>query len=97
MVFFNFLNFFAILLEFSITRRAGTERTDNFYFFLFLGLFQPIWARNEAVMVYFNFLNFFAVVFEFSITRRLGTKRNDDYYFLPFSSLSNLFWLEKNT
>ena len=25
MVFFNFLNFFAILLEFSTTRRVGTE------------------------------------------------------------------------
>ena len=35
MVFFNFLNFFAIFLEFSITRRVGTERTDNFYFFFF--------------------------------------------------------------
>ena len=26
MVFFNFLNFFAIFLEFSIMRRVGTER-----------------------------------------------------------------------
>ena len=30
--FFNFLNFFAIFLEFSITHRVGTERHDNFYF-----------------------------------------------------------------
>ena len=34
-VFFNFLNFFAILLEFSITRRAGAKRNDNFYFLSF--------------------------------------------------------------
>ena len=31
----NFLNFFAIFLEFSITRRAGTKRNDNFYFLSF--------------------------------------------------------------
>ena len=43
-VFFNFLNFFAILLEFSITRRVGTERNYNFYFFLLLGIFQRILA-----------------------------------------------------
>ena len=34
-VFFSFLNFFAIFLEFSITRRAGTKRNDNFYFLPF--------------------------------------------------------------
>ena len=34
-VFFNFLNFFVIFLEFSITRQVGTERTDNFYFLSF--------------------------------------------------------------
>ena len=28
------LNFFVIFLEFSITRRVGTERNDNFYFSL---------------------------------------------------------------
>ena len=30
-----FLIFLTIFLEFSITRRVGTERTDNFYFFSF--------------------------------------------------------------
>ena len=35
MVFFNFFNFFAISLEFSISRRVGTERNDNFYFLSF--------------------------------------------------------------
>ena len=32
MVFFNFLNFFAIFLEFSMTLWVGTKRNDNFYF-----------------------------------------------------------------
>ena len=34
-IFFNFLNFFAIFYEFSITRRVGTKRNDNFYFSCF--------------------------------------------------------------
>ena len=35
MICFNFLNFVAILLKFSITRRVGTKRNDNFYFLSF--------------------------------------------------------------
>ena len=136
------MNFFAILLEFSITRPAGTERTDNFYFLsfssfsslflakwthngiffifqffcyffgifyfatgrnateryflysLFLGIFHPILAWNEAVVVVLNFLNFFTIFLEFSITRRARMKRNDNFYFLSFPSFSNLFSLE---
>ena len=32
MIFFNFLKFVAIFLEFLIRRRVGTKRNDNFYF-----------------------------------------------------------------
>ena len=35
MVFLKFLNFFAIFLEFSISRRVGTKRNDSFYIFSF--------------------------------------------------------------
>ena len=35
LVFFNFLNFFVIFLEFSVTHRVGTKRNDNFYFLSF--------------------------------------------------------------
>ena len=95
MVFFNFLNFFAIFLEFSITRRVGTERNDNFYFLSFSSfLFQPILACNEAIMVLFHLMNFFAIFLEFSFKRRVEMERNDNFYFLSFSALSNLFWLE---
>ena len=48
-VFFNFLNFFAILLEFSITRPAGTKRKDNIYFLSFSSfsnLFYFKWSHN---------------------------------------------------
>ena len=70
MVFFNFLNIFAIFLEFSLTIREGTKQNDRFYFFHFLSLFQHILARNEAVMVFFNFSNFVAIFLEFSLPRR---------------------------
>ena len=43
MVFFNFLNFFAVFLEFSITRQVGTERNDNFYFLSFLAFSKQCW------------------------------------------------------
>ena len=41
--FFNFLNFFAIFYEFSITRRVETKRNDNFYFPSFSAFFNLFW------------------------------------------------------
>ena len=35
LAFFNFLNFFAIFLEFLVMRQVGTERNYNFYFLSF--------------------------------------------------------------
>ena len=35
MRFFNFLNFFAIFLEFPIPGRVVTDQNDNFFFFSF--------------------------------------------------------------
>ena len=91
MEFFNFFNFFAFFFAFSIPRRVGTERNDNFLFSPFLSLLQPILARNGAIMVLFNFFAFF---FEFSIMRQVGTERNDNFSSPPFSSSFNLWWLE---
>ena len=84
MVFFNILNFFAILLEFSLARWEGTKRCDNFYS-LFLSIFQPIMAWNEAATVFFNLLFFWnlllpveterngAIIFIFSLSQRFPT------------------------
>ena len=74
-------------MEFSITRRVGAERNDNFYFLPFTSIFHPILALNEAIMVFFNFLNYFAIFLEFSILRRVRAKRNENFYFPPFSSV----------
>ena len=43
MVFFNFLNFVAIFLKVSITRRVRTKRNDNFYFLSFLTYSKLFW------------------------------------------------------
>ena len=43
-VFFNFLNFFAIFFELSVTGRVETKRNDNFYFLSFSPVFQQILA-----------------------------------------------------
>ena len=77
MIFFNFLNFFAISLEFSITRPAGTERNDNFIFSLshhFPGYFS-----------FFNFICYFFGIFYFA-TCRNATER----YFL-YSLILGIF------
>ena len=94
MVFFNFLNFFAIFLEFCITRHVGAER--KFLFSLFLGLFQPILASKEAIIVFFWFFEFFCYSFGISITGQEGTKRNDNFYFPSFSAFPAYFGLKRS-
>ena len=95
MVFFNFFNFYAIFLEFSITGREETPRNDFLPFLSFVAFSQPILARNEAMMVFSKFLNFFAIFLELSITGRVETQRNDFFYLLSFAGFPNLFWLVK--
>ena len=100
MVIFHFLNFFAIFLEFSITRRVGTERNgteqnNNFYFLPLSALSNLFWPEIKP---YWHFLIFLIYLLFFSNfllrARRVGTEQNDNFYFLPLSALSNLFWLK---
>ena len=93
-VFYNFLNFFAIFLEFSITLRVRAKQNDNFYFLSFSALSNLFWLEIMPYWFYDNFLTCFVISLEFSITCRVGTERNDNTYFLSFSSFSNLFRLE---
>ena len=90
LIFWFFFSFFGIF--YYLSGKNGMER--QFLIFLFLGLFQPILAWNEAITVSFNLLNFFAIFLEFSITHRVGTERNNNFYFFSFPAFSNLFWLE---
>ena len=45
MIFFNFLNFVAIFLELTITRRVGTEWNVNFYFLSLSALSNIFWLK----------------------------------------------------
>ena len=95
MVVFNFWNFFAIFLEFSITPRVRMERKDNFYF-LFFAAFSCLFWLEMKPMVFLNFVNFFAIFLEFSITHRVVTERNDNFYFSfshPFANYFGLKWI----
>ena len=47
MIFFYFFNFFAIFLEFSITRQVGTKRNYNFYFLSFSSSFNLFLLEME--------------------------------------------------
>ena len=59
MMFFNFLNLFAIFWEFFSQGRIGTEFETTIFFFLFLGLSNPGLARNKLKWCLFNFCYFF--------------------------------------
>ena len=87
MVFFNFLNFSAFLLEFSITRCVGTERTDNFYFFSFSALSNLFWLERKPkwyILIFSILLQFF-----WNFQFRAGLERNETIIFI--FSFSHLF------
>ena len=67
---------------------SGRNETERYILYsLFLGIFEPILAGDEAIVVFFNFLNFFAIFLEFSITHRVGTERNGVTVFIFSLSL----------
>ena len=92
MIFFNFLNFFALFFEFSITPRVRMKRNDNFYFLSFSVFSNQFWLEMNPQWYFL----IFQIFLEFSSVRLEGTKRNNNFYFLYFSYFSDLFWLEMN-
>ena len=77
------------------TSRNETER--SLLFSLFLGLFQPILALNEATMVFFDFFKFFPIFLKFSIMRQVGTEWNRTTIFIfslfrPIPTYYGLKW-----
>ena len=64
--FSNFLNFFAIFYEFSITRRVGTKRNDNFYFpcfSVYSNLLCLVMSHNDIFKFSEFFFYFFGIFF----------------------------------
>ena len=81
---FYFLQFFCYFFGIFYYASGRNEMERKFLFSSFLGLFQPTFAWNEAIIVFFNVLNFLPIFFKFSTTRRVGTKQNGNIYFPSF-------------
>ena len=93
-LFFNFLNFYAVFLKFSITRRVGIERNHDFYFLSFSAFSDLLWLEIKPLRYFLIFKIFYAIFLKFSIKRRAGTEWNDNFFFLSFPAFSDLLWLE---
>ena len=83
MVLFSSSNFFAIFLEFSITRRAGTKRNDNFYFLSFSSFSNLFSFEMKPIMVFFSFSNFFYYFFGIFYFAS-GTNKTERYFLYSF-------------
>ena len=73
-VFFSFLNFFAIFLEFSIPGWVGTRQNDFLfiYFHSLLAFYNLFWHEMKQYRSFFIYFLFFLFFFlEFSITCRV--------------------------
>ena len=80
MIFFNFLNLCAILLEFSINRRVGTKRNDNFSFLSFSALSNLFWLemRPYGYLLLLRILLLFSWKFQLLV----GLERNGTIIFV---------------
>ena len=85
MVFFKFLNFFAIFLEFSITGLVGTHQND--FFFLLSRPFPTYICLKSCQSGGFLFFEMFCYFLEFSITSWEGIHWNDFFVFCFLFSL----------
>ena len=91
MVFFNFLDFFLIFLQFSITRRVGTKRNDNFYFPSFSAFFNLFWLEMKLQRY---FLIFWIFYWNFLLRVRLERNGTITFIFLPSHSFPIYFGLK---
>ena len=68
------MEFFCYIFR-NFLARIGSEWNSELKFFsLFLGLYHPVLAENNAGNRFFNFLNFFAIFSEFSCLGRVRTE-----------------------
>ena len=81
-----FFNFFAIFLEFSLSRREGTKRSDNFYFLSFSALFN-IFCHDMKPYWYFS-ISWIFLLFFWNFLLSFGKERNKTMVFII--SLSQL-------
>ena len=82
--FFNFLNFFAIVFEISITSRVRTKRNDSFCFLSFSAFSIRLWLEMKPLG---NFLIFrIILLFFWNFLLRVGQGRNETVLFIFFLS-----------
>ena len=96
MLFFNFLNFFTIFLEFSILGQVRTHPNDFLSFHSFRAFPNLFWFEKKAYWYFLIFLIF--VLFFWNSLFRVGQELIETIFFIYFHSLTailNLFWLEK--
>ena len=80
--FIIFRLFLLFFWEFSCPGRVWTEFRPKFFFFLFLGLYHPVLAKNNAGKRFFNFfLNFLLFFSEFSCPARIWTELGAKIFF----------------
>ena len=84
------MNFFRNFLA-----RVEYERNSELkFFFLFLGLFCSILAKNNTGRRFFNCLNFFAIFFVIFLRGLRTNGIRDKIFFLTFSAYLIPFWLK---
>ena len=96
MIFFSFLNFFALFLEFSITPRVGMERKDNFYFLSFAA-FSLLFSLEMKPQWYFLILWIFLLFF-WNFLLHIGQEQNGTIIILfsisqPLPTYFGLKWV----
>ena len=84
---FQFLNFFAIFLEFSLARREGSKRSDNFYFLSFSAL-SNLFCHEMKPQWYF-LISWIFLLFFWNFLLSFGKERNKTIVFIIL--LSQLF------
>ena len=96
MVFLNFFTFFAIFLEFYITRRVGTKRNNNFFFLSFSAFYNLFWLEMKPQPYFLIFLIFWIFYWNFLLC--VGRERNGMITFIfwlsyPFPTYFGLKWI----
>ena len=94
MIFFNFLNFFAISYEFPITHRVGTKRNNNFYFPFFSVYSNILQLEMKPEWYCYIFGIFFYFFFNFLLCDRQERNGATIFVFRLSRPFSTYFWLE---
>ena len=87
MMFFNFLNFFAIFVEFRITGWVGMDQNEIFFSLIFSASPVPLWLEKKPYWCFFNCFCYFSRI-PYSVSGWNGSER--EFFFSLILSLSRL-------